>query len=210
MSSQKTTSNSGMVKKSTMIIVAVAAFATGLYGGYLTHALRNTAEQNQPVQKRSVTAQQPADSGQSENDIALKMQHDRDLMDLKLATQKDPQNPAVWNKLGHWYFDHDMPKEAIGAYESSLVLNPRDPDIITDLGVMYRDTHDHEKALELFRRAAGLSPTHLQSRFNIGIALMDLDRKQEAIAAWEEVRSLEPNFKLGNGSTITEWLKEMK
>lgn len=224
----------GVVKKSTALLLALVAFAAGLYGGTLIAGARyeqTPAAQSGKVSIREGIGQAQGGVGQGgsgQNGLGqstlgvagqnapgqgaqsgISQQHASELEKLRRATLDDPRNVGAWNKLGHWYFDHSMPKEAVAAYEKSLAIKPDDPDIVTDKGVMHRAMHEHEKALEHFQRANGIAPGHQASLFNIGVALLDLERRQEALEAWKRLQAMNPNFKTPRGITITETIRLM-
>lgn len=192
-----------MYKRSTLVVAILVAFAFGLFAGLLTFSIMGEGAGGQRSAATGVAPQgrgnMPASLGSPE------------LAALRQAVQNDKTDVQAWNHLGHWYYDNNMPKEAISAYENSLILRPDDPDVITDLGIMYRNVHEHEKALELFQEAARLNPKHVQSRFNIGVVLyFDLQRHDEGLKAWEELAKIAPDFVTGNGQTISDWVRQLK
>ncbi len=184
-----------MVRKSTLILAVAAAFCAGLFGGHLAATI--SMEAGPAVTKQVIGNSAPVDNAERAR--------------LELAVKNSPQNVEAWNNLGHWYFDNNLPKEAVKAYESSLVLKPGDPNIMTDLGVMYRALHEHDKALDMFRKASAANPNHMQSRFNQGIVLFyDLNRPDEAIAVWTELVRKDPDYKAPNGQKLADWVAEHK
>jgi tetratricopeptide (TPR) repeat protein len=134
---------------------------------------------------------------------------DPELKRLEQAVRNNPRSAAAWTELGNWHFDHDLPEEAVRAYESSLVIKPGDPDVMTDLGVMHRRLHNHDKALELFAKASELAPDHLQSRFNRGVVLFyDLQREEEGMRVWSELTRRAPDYRTPDGRRLAEQVKE--
>lgn len=198
MSASKSKSlQNGLVKQSTFIICMVFALLSGLYGGYLIGSI-NADRMDIPRQNQA--AAQPKDPA-----------GDPEFKRLQQAVNANPQDPEAWNHLGHWYFDNAMPRDAIKAYESSLILKPNDPNVITNMGVMYRDLHDHDKALELFRQAAKMDENHLQSRFNQGIVLFfDLNRKDDGIKAWSALLEKAPDYRAPDGTRLADMVNDFK
>lgn len=196
--SKKKTSQTGMVKQSTLIICVVFALMCGLYGGYLIGSIN--ADRADAPQAQAPQQTQPKNPA---SDPAFTR--------AQQEVNANPQDPEAWNHLGHWYFDNDMPREAIKAYESSLILKPGDPNVITNMGVMYRNLHDHEKALELFRQASALDGSHLQSRFNQGIVLFfDLKKEDEGIKVWSDLLKLAPDYRAPGGSRLADMVNDYK
>lgn len=187
-----------MVKQSTLFTCVIFALLAGLYGGYLIGSI-NADRMDLPPQQQA-QAQQPKDPA-SDPEFKRRQQE----------VNSNPQDAEAWNHLGHWYFDNAMPRDAIKAYESSLIIKPNDPNVITNMGVMYRDLHDHEKALELFRQASKLDENHLQSRFNQGIVLyFDLERKDEGLKVWSDLLVKSPDYRAPNGSRLADMVNDFK
>ena len=181
--------SSGMTQRRTLFLGVLVAFIFGLYLGHMLPGLLNPA--------------QPKHTEQTHQDNS-------ELRQLQQAVTNNPNSVEAWNRLGHWYFDHESPVEAIKAYESSLRLKADDPDIITDLGIMYRSLGRYEQSLDLFRKASGLDPKHEQSRFNQGIVLyFDLDRKAEALETWKDLLRQNPQYKGPKGQSLTDWIREL-
>ena len=199
----------GQVRKSYAVLAAVFTFALGFYGGYLFNSLSSSAAGEEGRSKQSISQPQASQAGGqvSAQNPSQAGTRSPDLERLLKAVREDPQSVEAWNRLGHWYFDNRMPREAIQAYDHSLELRPDDPNIITDQGVMYRSLHDHQKALELFRKANSLDPSHEQSLFNTGIALLDVKQEREAIKVWKQLQSRNPNFRTPQGINIGEAIK---
>lgn len=188
-----------MVKQSTLFICVAFALLCGLYGGYLMGSI--TADKMD-----SGGAPQPQQQAQPKNPA-----NDPAFIRAQQEVSANPQDPEAWNHLGHWYFDNGMPREAIKAYESSLILKPADPNVITNMGVMYRNLHDHEKALELFQQASSLDASHLQSRFNQGIVLFfDLKREDEGIKVWSDLLKIAPDYRAPGGSRLSDMVNDYK
>lgn len=197
MSATKNKAANGMVKRSTLAICVVFALMSGLYGGYLVGSINADRTDMPPQQQAQAQPKDPAG--------------DPEFKRLQQAVNASPQDPEAWNRLGHWYFDQAMPREAIKAYETSLIIKPKDPNVITNMGVMYRDLHDHEKALELFREAGRIDENHLQSRFNQGIVLFfDLELKDEGIKVWSDLLEKDPDYRAPNGMRLADMVNDYK
>ncbi len=137
-------------------------------------------------------------------------QNKQAILNLEAEVTANPENYNAWTQLGHLYFDTDQPKKAIGAYTKSLALHSGDANIWTDLGVMYRRSGEPDKAIEAFDKAASMDATHQASRFNKGIVLYyDLGKKKEAIAAWQSVLALNPNYQTANGTPLKDFILQM-
>ncbi len=189
------------VKRSTLYIAIIVALLAGLYIGNLLASSLGSMQGT-----TNVSASTPA------NDVTqISPQVLGKILDLEEHLQKDPKDVVAWNKLGHLYFDSHQYKEAIRAYEKSLILKPDDPDIITDLGVMYRRDHQHQRALETFERAIAANPRHETSHFNRGIVLYyDLKQKKQAFAAWRKLLDINPEARTPDGTSVKDLLRKLQ
>ncbi len=130
---------------------------------------------------------------------------------LEAEVTANPGNFQAWTNLGNLYYDTDQTVKAIAAYNKSLQLHKGDANLITDLGVMYRKNNQPEKAIEHFDRAIQENSTHLPSRYNKGIVLLyDLNDQKAAIAAWEEMLTIDPQAKTAAGMTIRDLIDKVK
>lgn len=125
------------------------------------------------------------------------------------AVAKDPNNYRALVDLGNLYFDSRQHQKSVEFYQRALKINPRDANVRTDMGVMLRDLRQYDQAAREFRQAAADNPSHEQSRVNLGITLFyDLRDPRGAIAAWESVLRINPNY--GDAARVREMIAEAK
>jgi len=178
----------------TIFIVFIAGFLSGV--GFTVFKSDSV-----PVAAPGNVAQQQGISGQESQAI----------LNLEAEVTANPDNHNAWTQLGHLYFDTDQYQKAIGAYTKSLELHPGDANLWTDLGVMHRRAGDSSKAIEAFDKAMAMNSTHQPSRLNKGIVLYyDFGRVDEAIAAWESVLQLDPNSTMANGTSLRDFIDQVK
>jgi len=107
-------------------------------------------------------------------------------------TAAQPSDPAAWAELGNAYFDTDMPKEAIEAYDRSLALNPDNADVLNDQGAMFRQAGDITQALKNFEKALSIDRNNLESLYNTGyMYAFDLHRIERALEIWQRYLKLD-------------------
>ncbi len=194
--SKKSKKDDDYMKKETVMVVALVAVVAGFLGGIIFSAL-NSGPGQTVVQGQAPTPQAPQQSQ------GPTQQQANQIMNLEREVTANPSNVEAWTQLGHVYFDTGRHSQAIRAYNKSLELRPDDANVLTDLGVMYRRNGEPSKAIEAFDKAIVADPNHGQSRFNKGIVLMyDFNDKPGAVAAWEELEKVNPNYTLPNGQTI--------
>lgn len=203
MSSRKG-NKSGYVKKETLLLAVLAAFAIGFVVGVVYSVFKAG-----PIGHVHTAPSPP--SRQAENQAGnVTTQQAGQMLSLERELKANPDNVAAWIRLGHLYFDSGKYKEAIGAYEKSLALAPNNADVWTDLGVMYRRNGQPEKAVSSFEKAIAINPRHEPSRINKGIVLRyDLNDREGAIKAWEDVLKINPGAKAPNGRLLSEEIKNL-
>ncbi|PLX48913.1 MAG: hypothetical protein C0613_09300 [Desulfobulbaceae bacterium] len=190
-----------MVKKETLYIVALVAFVLGFIGGVVFSAVKST-----PVADGSAQS-----AGQTTGQAPQQQDLSGAIAELEQLVAREPDNYEAWVRLGNNYFDTNQSAKAIVAYDKALAINSASPDVWTDLGIMYRRTGQFDRALESFDEAARRDPAHLMSRFNKGIVLLnDLQNTDGAIAAWQEVLTIDPNVTLQDGKKLSDWVAELK
>jgi cytochrome c-type biogenesis protein CcmH/NrfG len=184
----------GKVHKNALYLTAVLSLLLGIYLGTLLPALRGFKDLASHVQ------------------LSCQMGHDRFelLRELEKTVMKNPQDKYAWIQLGNLFFDDNMPREAIRAYEHALAVRSDNPDVLTDMGIMYRQLGEFERAAQIFAQAFAANPLHEQSRFNLGVVLFfDLDRKDEARKAWRELLDINPEMKTPDGLLLRIILDEL-
>jgi cytochrome c-type biogenesis protein CcmH/NrfG len=186
----------GFVKSENVIWIVAAALLAGFLAGAAVGVYKTgtIADPHRPAQPGATDAARQQ---------AIEM--------LKAQTDQNPQDIAGWIQLGHHYFDANLPKEAVRAYETALALDPQNADVWTDLGVMYRRSGSPEKAVEAFDRAMGLDPEHQISRYNKGIVLFhDLEDAPGALEAWEALLAINPDAQTPGGQTVRQMVDHIR
>lgn len=188
--------NSGYVKSENVIWFVVASLLIGFISGVAFGIYKSG----------TIT-----DPHQSEESAAMNEERQKSIDTLEAKTRQNPDDVQAWIQLGHQYFDANLSKDAIAAYEKALAIQPGNANVWTDLGVMYRREGQPKKAIEAFDRAIAIDPTHEISRFNKGIVLFhDLKDEPGALASWEELLAINPNASSPSGQTVKELVNHIK
>ncbi len=202
MASQPEQSPAGAFKKEIVLVIGFCCLIIGFLSGIVFSIYKTPAGGN----AARVAGDQPG--AQAGKLTAEQAQH---LLQLEREVRKNPENTEAWTTLGHLYFDSDQADKAITAYNKSLALAPNNADVLTDLGVMYRRAGNPQQAVASFDRAVQVNAKHETARFNKGIVLLyDLKDQPGAIAAWQELVSLNPMATAPNGQLVSEILKEIQ
>src|ERR1039457_1320372 len=107
-------------------------------------------------------------------------------------SKSDPSDVNSWIDLGNAYFDADLPKKAIEAYDQALRLNPKDTNVLNDQGAMYRESGDTTQALKCFERALAIDPGNLESLYNLGyMYAIDLNNISKGLEVWRRYLALD-------------------
>ncbi len=207
----------GFVRRDMFFVVAFFCLALGFAAGVITGTMYSPPKAAMPGgmppqgMPGGMPPSMPPQGAQQQSQGGLSAAERAKLLELEQAVGKNPKNIEAQNQLGHFYFDHGMPKEAIAAYQASLALKAEQPDIWTDLGVMYREVTEYQKALQAFDKAISQNPRHEIARFNRGIVLVfDLDRKEDGLKNWRELLALNPNAKAPNGAPLGKLIDEVE
>jgi cytochrome c-type biogenesis protein CcmH/NrfG len=199
---EKEKTESGYVKKETVILIALIALAVGFFGGTIFGVYKSSS---------SVPASAPAPMQQTAQDNESTAEQDNRIASLERETTSNPGNVGAWIQLGNLYFDTNKFMKAINAYKKSIELNPKNADVMTDLGVMYRRNGQPSEAIKAFDKATEIDPKHEVSRFNKGIVFMhDLNDLEGTIRAWEELVKVNPFALSPTGQPVKELVDKLK
>lgn len=93
------------------------------------------------------------------------------------------------------YLDVGGREEAIVELKKAVALCPTFPDLWTRLGTIYRDMGNLAFAREAYETAVKAAPRYVQARILLGVTLLAQGLQEEAIAAWREALTIEPENK---------------
>lgn len=195
------TSAQKMVKKETLLI----AIAISILLGFLTGTIFTTYK----ISPSKTTAGGPSTAPKQQG-TPLSNEQAQAIAGLEAEVEKNHANGETWTRLGNLYYDTNQYKKAIKAYTNAVTLLPANADILTDLGTMYRNDSQPEKALETFEKAIQTNPRHETARLNKGVVLLfDLGRTADALQAWQELLTLNPEATTANGQPVRELIAEV-
>ncbi|GGL69994.1 cytochrome c family protein [Deinococcus aerolatus] len=120
---------------------------------------------------------------------------------LKERAQRSQKN-ADYLAWGRAAFDSANYDQAVSAYGNALKTDPRQPEALRRLGILLLTrgdqggaalpAEDATRAALLIRTAAQLAPDEAESQLLLGFALSRFGQDQEALAALERYRTLDP------------------
>ena len=96
--------------------------------------------------------------------------HEKAIPLLEAARDAEPQNVMIWINLGAAYLGNpilatpEQQKQAIGAFEAALELNPGAPNVNYNLGLIFVDRKENDLAVAAFQRAIQVNPLDHDAR----------------------------------------------
>jgi len=130
-------------------------------------------------------------SGLEANEIAAL---DNALRIPSLARAAQRGGEAEYLRLARATFDSGRFTEAAGSYAEVLRRNPRQPEALRRLGVVLLQSGEKEsEAITFITTAARLEPASAEGQLFLGFALSRLGQTEEAVAALERYRTLNPS-----------------
>ena len=116
-----------------------------------------------------------------------------------LKTKSEPANHKLWAELGNAYYDLELPKEAIEAYNWSLKLKPNDIEVLNDQGAMFRLLGDFQSAIKNHKIVLTVDPNNLESLYSIGyIYAIEVNHIKEAIPFWKRFLDIDASSETAN------------
>jgi Flp pilus assembly protein TadD len=114
------------------------------------------------------------------------------LAQVRLALDKDAENPKLLGDLGNLYYDREDWDRAIAAYQKARRKAPKDPNLLSDLGAAYRNRGEFRMAESFFARAREADPDHWQSLVNL--TLLSAYDTRDPAAAKRHLEELKRRF----------------
>lgn len=137
----------------------------------------------------------------SENSLDKQLQADKKqrISEAIQKTESEPGNHTAWAELGNTYYDLEMPKEAIEAYNMSLKLKPNDIEVLNDQGAMFRLIGDFKSAIKNHEIVLTADPNNLESLYSLGyIYAIEINRIKEAVPFWKRFLAIDSSSETAN------------
>jgi tetratricopeptide (TPR) repeat protein len=125
------------------------------------------------------------------------------------AVTLDPEYYEAWNGMADAFNRNGQFNDALAASNRSLEIHPdyvngwiNRGQILYNIGYQYEDVaHDmvnadflYSEQLHAFEKAVSLEPNNAEAWFNKGYALAGMRRYDEAIAAFDQVKVIDPSY----------------
>ncbi|WP_299616411.1 XrtA/PEP-CTERM system TPR-repeat protein PrsT [Pelagibius sp.] len=112
---------------------------------------------------------------------------------LRLALEKEPDNPEAVGNLAQLLRAADRADEAVSVIEEALKQSPEDPALLLVYATLARSAGDEAKAQSLLRRILDNNPDAWQARALLARSLSETGDFAEAVAVGESALDANPN-----------------
>jgi cytochrome c-type biogenesis protein CcmH/NrfG len=178
--------------------MAVVCLVIGLAIGYF---LRGSAAPTSSAPPMTAAAQPTGDphAGMGQRPMPtledMKKMADKQAEPLLTTLKADPKNVDVLNKTGLTYKATHQFKEAIVYFQKALDIDPKNVAIRDDMASCMYFSGDVDGALDQLNKSLTYDPKFPGTLMNIGIIkLQGKNDAKGAIASWETLLKLNPNF----------------
>lgn len=111
---------------------------------------------------------------------------------LQRAIGLNPMSPNAYLNLGKIYADQGQRTEAERLYRRAIELKPDFGIAYYDLGTMLYEQHRLRESMDALRQAVRLMKQDADALYNFTIVASDLGERQEATAALDALRAIDP------------------
>ncbi len=114
---------------------------------------------------------------------------------MKLYTEKKPDDGEGFYLLGKSYQSLKKYPEAIAAFDKAVELNKSDVNAYSALGVIYQNQENYAQALNMFQKVVSLKADNYQAHYNLAIAYEQLnpDKTDSVIGYWSKFLKVAKN-----------------
>jgi len=128
---------------------------------------------------------------------------DQARQELSRAAQDNPHEWVIWQALGQVLLLQEDWAEGLKVFRRLNEMIPDNPFVSVGLGCCLKCTGHKEASLKHFRKATRQKGYDFDGWINLGVTLSELGREQEAMAALEKARSIDPEKYDASVSEIT-------
>ncbi len=112
-------------------------------------------------------------------------------MYLKILA-KEPDDAALYNKLGLIYLQDKNFKDAKSALKQALKLEPENDTFYNNLGLLYYQMEDYDEAIEAYEKSTAINDKIPSRLVNLGLAYFMTKKYRKAADAYEKAIILDP------------------
>ncbi len=107
---------------------------------------------------------------------------------LRERLNNNTQDSEAAIQLGNYYFDQQVPSQALVYYAIALQINPAQPGVRTDMGTMYWSNGNFSYAEQAFKEVIKNYPGFGNAYLNLGLLYRNIKKEPlQAIKIWKEL-----------------------
>ena len=180
-------------------VMATVCLLIGVLVGYLMRGSAKPATQaaTETAAMQQAAGGPPPGMGQQRMPSLddMKRMADKQAEPVLTSLKSDPRNVQLLNKAALTYKAAHQFKDAIAYFQKALEVDPKNVPIRTDMASCMYYTGDVDGALDELNKSLSYDPKHAGTLMNIGIIKWQgKNDVNGAIAAWQTLLKLNPNF----------------
>jgi cytochrome c-type biogenesis protein CcmH/NrfG len=177
-------------------LMAGICFAAGILIGYLLHTPATSQAATVATAQRQAPGNLPPGMPQQMPSLEqLKQTADKQAEPLLKQLQSDPKSPQLLVQIAYVYKAAHQFKDSASYFDKSLQIDPNNVAVRTEMASCLYYSGETDQALAQLEQSLKYDPKHAGTLLNLGIirwkGKSDADG---AIAAWEELLTLYPNY----------------
>jgi tetratricopeptide (TPR) repeat protein len=117
-----------------------------------------------------------------------------EISSLRRLSQLQPQDAAVWRRLGYAELASGEAQNAAASYRRAIELEPWNARGHNNLGQALMRLQQRAEAIACYRRATDLDPGHAAAHNNLGIAFYEEGDTEAALESYRRALALDPKL----------------
>lgn len=119
-------------------------------------------------------------------------QQQSEIRRLRAVARGNPENPAVWKRLGEALRSTGQLDEAQEAFSLALYINPQDPQLRNTIAMLAAQAGNPAAAVDHYRALLNQHPSFVEGWFNLGVVYARSGDSEKAQEAWKRVLQYQP------------------
>jgi len=111
---------------------------------------------------------------------------------LKLALEKDKEDPKIYTYLGYAYMHIENYESALSSFKKALEVDPRYAEAYAGIGLLYLKLKAPKAAVIAFKKAYELNPREMSYGLNLAISLLESGNVDKATVLFQNLKEKYP------------------
>ncbi len=112
----------------------------------------------------------------------------------KEALAGDPENPALHNTLGYYFYKIGEYGSAESEYNNAIMYNREFPLPYNNLGILSLLKKDYEQAEKYFSSAIGHNPQYAKAAYNLGVTYFRQKKYIKAVRYYLKAKDIDKEY----------------